>query len=211
MPKACFITFEGTDGVGKSTQIRFVQEYLEQRGIDVVLTREPGGCSISEQIRQVLLSKENAEMCPECEALLYAAARAQHMKEVILPAIESGKTVICDRFYDSSMAYQGWGRNLGAETVERINETALFGKLPDLTVLLALPPAAAFERKRGEHDDRMEESGDAFFERAYEGFCQMAQRYPERVRSVDAHGSIEEIRLMIQKLIDELYGWTREA
>ena len=203
MKKGLFITFEGTDGVGKSTQLRLCEQYLIEKGHDIIITREPGGCDISEQIRAVILDKKNIAMSPECEALLYAAARAQHMSEVILPALEAGKTVICDRFYDSSMAYQGFGRMLGEELVSSVNEPALYGRLPDLTILLSLPPEKAFERKHGEHDDRIEISGDAFFERVYKGFNKIAADNPDRVCLIEATGSIEETFRAIKQVLKQ--------
>ncbi|MBS7262489.1 MAG: dTMP kinase [Eubacteriales bacterium] len=203
-----FITFEGTDGVGKSTQIRRAGDYLKRRGVTFLVTREPGGCDISEQIRRILLDKSNAEMVPQTEALLYAAARSQLMSSVILPALREGKSVLCDRFIDSSVAYQGYGRGLGRETVMRINEPALFGRMPDLTILLTISPEEAFRRKNGVHDDRIEESGSGFFSRTEKGFAAAAEEDPARVRVVEAGGkSIEEVAGEIRKLLDGLYGW----
>ena len=204
MKKGLFITFEGTDGVGKSTQLRLCSQYLADKGHDVIVTREPGGCKISEQIRAIILDKENGAMSAECEALLYAAARAQHMREVILPAIREGKTIICDRFYDSSIAYQGFGRMLGKELVRDINKPALLGCLPDLTILLSLPPDKAFERKHGEKDDRIETSGDDFFRRVYEGFIQAAEAEPDRICLIEADGEKDETFAKVCSAIDKL-------
>ena len=207
MKKGLFITFEGTDGVGKSTQLRLCSEYLASQGYDVVVTREPGGCKISEQIRSIILDIENGSMSAQCEALLYAAARAQHMSEVILPALAEGKIIICDRFYDSSVAYQGFGRMLGKDMIRDINKPAMFGQLPDLTILLSLSPEKAFDRKHGEKDDRIETSGDDFFKRVYEGFADAAQAEPERICVIDAGGEKEathaKVRTAIDRLLDE--------
>lgn len=204
MSDGIFITFEGTDGVGKSTQIKFIYNYLIEKGYDVLLTREPGGCPISEKIRNVILDIDNSNMVPECEALLYAAARAQHMKEVILPAIAEGKIVICDRFYDSSIAYQAYGRGLGEDMIRAINEPALYGRLPDATILLSIPPQDAFLRKHGNKDDRIELSGEEFFDRAYYGFMESAKKEPSRIHVIDASAGKEETHKKILKLINEL-------
>ena len=139
MKKGLFITIEGPDGSGKSTQIEKLRVYLEKKGYKAILTREPGGTEISEKIRNIILDKNNKEMNNMTEALLYAASRAQHVAEVIKPALEMGETVICDRFIDSSIAYQGYGRGIG-EPVRVINEYAVAGCMPDITFLLKLDP-----------------------------------------------------------------------
>ena len=136
MKRGKFVTFEGCEGVGKSTQLKLLKEYAEQNGIEIIFTREPGGTSVSEQIRNVILDVNNTSMVAECESLLYAAARAQLIKEIILPALEAGKTVVCDRYIDSSFAYQAYGRNLGFELVARFNSYALSDCMPDVTILL---------------------------------------------------------------------------
>ena len=138
--KGTFITIEGTDGTGKSTQIALLAEFLRQKGLPVVLTREPGGTPIGEKIRQILLDVENGDMTPSTEALLYAASRAQHVSQTIRPALEAGAVVICDRFYDSSVVYQAYGRGLGEAMVQSINQWALDGLEPDCTLLFTLPP-----------------------------------------------------------------------
>ena len=148
-----FITFEGCEGSGKSTQLRLLSEYLDKLGVDYILTREPGGSEIAEQIRNIILNGKNTAMCDECEALLYAAARVQHLKEKIAPALDKGKLVICDRYVDSSLAYQGYARGLGREYIENINSLALERFAPDLTVFLDISPAEAFKRKHGADPD----------------------------------------------------------
>ncbi len=147
--KGRFVTFEGCEGSGKSTQLRLLCEYLDKNGTPYILTREPGGSSIAEQIRKIILDGKNTEMSDECEALLYAAAREQHLTEVIIPALEKGLLVLCDRYVDSSLAYQGAARGLGAEYIESINMHAMRAYPPDITVFLDIPPAAAFNRKHG--------------------------------------------------------------
>lgn len=170
-----FITFEGADGCGKSTQLRYLAEYLEENGAQVVRTREPGGSLVAEKIRTILLDKENAEMDATTEALLYAAARAEHVRKVIKPALSEGKVVLCDRFIHSSFAYQGYGRALGVPLVKRINEPAIDGCMPDITVFMGVPPEHAFSRMNEykEHD-RLESEGLAFHERVFEGFTAMS-------------------------------------
>ena len=169
--KGKFITFEGCEGSGKSTQLRLLSQYLTERGVDFIMTREPGGSDIAEEIRKIILSGKNTAMCDECEALLYAAARIQHLKEKVAPALKAGKLVICDRYVDSSLAYQGYARGLGVEYVRQINELALKEFTPDLTVFLDISPKAAFERKHGaDPDDRMEQLGLEFHEKVYRGY-----------------------------------------
>lgn len=168
-----FITFEGCEGVGKSTQLRLLTEYLEKTGADYLLTREPGGTPVSERIREILLDK-TLEMDAVTEAYLFAAARAEHVKNVIIPAINAGKIVICDRFMDSSVAYQGFGRGLGSELVEKINVTALMGTVPDATVFLNLDPLHMWRKSFG--DDRIEKAGLDFHEKVYKGFVSQAEK-----------------------------------
>ena len=158
--KGKFITFEGCEGSGKSTQIRLLSEKLKERGVDFIVTREPGGSDIAEQIRKIILNPQNTAMCDECEALLYAAARIQHLKEIVVPALNGGKLVICDRYVHSSLAYQGYARGLGEEYVAGVNSLALGEYAPDITLFLNISPKAAFERKHGaDKDDRMEQLG----------------------------------------------------
>lgn len=181
--KGKFITFEGGEGVGKSTQVRLLMEYLEQTNQPAVLVRQPGGTPISEKIRAILLSPESTDMTPECEAYLYAAARAQLLKEVVIPALDAGKIVVCDRHVDSSIAYQGAGRGLGADVVKNINKQAVEGCPIDATIFLDLPHDKMFRsiKKSVELGDRFEvESGD-FHARVYKGFSDIAKENPDRV------------------------------
>lgn len=171
MARGKFITFEGCDGSGKSTQLRLLSEYLTKAGIAHIFTREPGGGKISESIREILLSGKNSEMTDECEALLYAAARVQHLHDRVEPALQEGKLVICDRYVDSSFAYQAYARELGMEFIEKINAFALENYLPDATVFIDLSPEDAFKRKHGaDENDRLEQAGMAFHRRVYAGY-----------------------------------------
>ena len=156
--KGKFITFEGCEGSGKSTQVAMFREYLEKNGIDYVFTREPGGTEIAEKIRGIILDVKNAEMTDECEALLYSAARAQHIKEKIIPALNEGKLVLCDRYIDSSYAYQAYARGLGIDFIKKINSYAVDNCMPDYTVFLNISSTDAFLRKGGQDkDDRLEQ------------------------------------------------------
>ena len=188
--KGRFITFEGCEGSGKSTQIRLLSERLKKQGISHIVTREPGGSDIAEQIRNIILNGKNTAMCDECEALLYAAARAQHLREVVQPALDKGMLVLCDRYVDSSLAYQGYARGLDLKFIEDINGFAMRDFRPDLTLFLDISPRAAFERKHGaDEDDRMEQLGMAFHQKVYEGYLKIAEAEPERVAKVACGGS----------------------
>lgn len=193
MARGKFITFEGCDGSGKSTQLRMFSEYLTKAGIPHIFTREPGGGKISESIREILLSGKNSEMTDECEALLYAAARVQHLHDRVEPALQEGKLVICDRYVDSSFAYQAYARELGMEFIEKINAFALQNYLPDATVFIDLSPEDAFKRKHGaDENDRLEQAGMAFHKRVYEGYKALAKTN-ERFIAVDGKQSPTQI------------------
>jgi len=209
--KGLFITFEGVDGCGKSTQMRFLSEHLERLGYNCVLTREPGGCSISEQIRSILLSVENKNMDCRTEALLYAAARVQHINEVIMPAVAEGKIVLCDRFLDSSIAYQGYGRGLGKEFVLGINAYAMNNAMPDATFFFECPPKSAFTRMNpAKQMDRLEQETMTFFERVFAGYQAIAAEEPARVIKIDASGSkyetSQKVKAIAEKRIADLAG-----
>ena len=183
-----FITFEGCDGCGKSTQLKMFNEYLTQQNIPHIFTREPGGGKISEAIREILLSGKNMEMTDECEALLYAASRVQHLSDRVEPALQEGKLVICDRYVDSSFAYQAYARGLGVDFIGKINAYALQKYLPDVTIFIDLTPEAAFSRKKGaDQDDRLELAGMQFHQKVYEGYKQLATQEPERIVCVDGN------------------------
>ncbi len=183
--RGLFISFEGSDGSGKSTHIRLLAEKLRELGHDVVVTREPGGCPIAEKIREVLLDRENEAMTPVAEALLYAAARAQHVAEVIRPALDAGSIVITDRYIDSSLAYQGFGRGLGQETVLRVNEAAVDGLWPDITFFLSVDTPEAVRRISRREMDRLEMAGTSLQSAVQQAFCQLAAQYPERIVTID--------------------------
>ena len=188
------VTFEGCEGCGKSTQVRLFNEYLTKENIPHIFTREPGGEKISEEIRRILLDANNAEMTDECEALLYAASRVQHLNDRVEPALREGKLVVCDRYVDSSLAYQGYARGLGVEFVSSVNAFALKNYLPDVTIFIDLSPEAAFKRKHGaDENDRLEQAGMAFHNRVYEGYKSLAAAYPERFVCVDGSKTPEEI------------------
>ena len=194
MSKGLFITFEGIDGCGKSTQINMLSDHLKSGGRSVVLLREPGGTVVGEKIRSVLLDKKNDGMDPVCELLLFEAARAQIVRELIRPAIDDGSIVICDRFFDSTYAYQGYARGLGADMVRDLNLTATSGLEPDITFLLDIDPEEALKRRgiRGDGDDRMEALGIAFQRKVRQGYLDLAGRFG-RVYKVDASGTPEQI------------------
>lgn len=201
--KGKFVTFEGCEGSGKSTQLKILAEYLKQSGVDFIMTREPGGSEIAEQIREIILNGKNTAMCDECEALLYAAARVQHLKEKVEPALAAGKLVICDRYVDSSLAYQGYARRLGVEYVANINSFALEKYAPDLTVFLDISPKDAFNRKHGaDKNDRIEQLGLGFHQKVYEGYKKLAQTYG-RICCVDCGGTREQTAENIRKLLKE--------
>lgn len=199
-----FVTIEGCEGVGKSTQVRKLKEYLSLRGIEAVFTREPGGTPVSEQIRGVILNPENKDMDDVTELLLYVAARRQHTQRFIKPELESGNIVFCDRYVDSTTAYQGYARGLGAEEVERLNALAVGDVKIDLTIFLDFPPEKAFARKGGrDTGDRLENEKMEFHKRVYEGFCKIAEKEPCRVVRLDASGAKEQTHEKIVKLLIE--------
>ncbi len=199
-----FITFEGCDGCGKSTQLKMLSEYLTEQGIPHIFTREPGGGKISEAIRDILLSGKNSEMTDECEALLYAASRVQHLNDRVEPALSEGKLVVCDRYVDSSLAYQAYARGLGDEFISKINAYALENYLPDVTVFIDLTPEAAFKRKHGaDENDRLEQAGMAFHKRVYEGYKAIAAKEPNRVVCVDGNQTPDEVFTDVLAILKE--------
>jgi len=211
--KGLFITFEGTEGSGKSTQIPILAERLRELGHHVRVLREPGGTPIGEEIRHTLKhSKANEAMTPEAELLLMNASRAQLVREIIRPALAAGEIVLSDRFYDSTTAYQGYGRQLDLKMVQNIIDAAVGETKPDLTLLFLLPYDVA-EKRRLEREpnlpmeirrDRIEEAGKAFFERAAKGYQAIAAAEPNRVRTVDANGGVKQISDRIWKLVEPL-------
>lgn len=203
MRRGLFITIEGPDGSGKSTQINKMQNFLLNRGLQVVSTREPGGTPIGEKIRDIILDTENSEMDAMTETLLYAASRAQHVSQVIRPALERGACVICDRFIDSSIAYQGYGRGLG-DVVEDINGYAVTGCMPDVTFLLKLEPKLGKQRIISQDLDRMEQEKEKFHQDVFFGYQQLEKRYCQRIVSIDAEQSIEKISLELLTYLESI-------
>ncbi len=202
--KGKFITFEGCEGVGKSCQIRLLQEYLRDNGKEYFLTREPGGTKVSEQIREVILGGKNDSMTDECEALLFAAARVQLLKEEVEPRLNRGELVFCDRYIDSSFAYQGYARGMGVDFIEKINDYAIKNFMPDYTVFLKFPPSEAFKRKGGvDCSDRLELSGAEFHEKVYNGYLELAEKYKERFIVIDASGTKYETHDKIVSALKE--------
>ena len=194
MSRGIFITMEGPDGSGKSTQIELLRGYLEEKGYDVIITREPGGTVISEAIREIILNKDFTEMSSMTELMLYASARAQLVSEVIGPAIDSGKAVISDRFLDSSVVYQGIARGLGVDTVYEVNSYAIQGYMPDITFLLDLSAEEGVRRKKDQKElDRMEQESLDFHRKVVEGYRTLAEKSPDRIIRIDATLPIEEI------------------
>ena len=202
--RGLFITLEGGDGAGKSTQIRNIKSFYEMKGLVVVHTREPGGTQISEKLRDILLDSHNTEMDAVTEMLIYAASRAQHVRELVKPALDEGSVVICDRFLDSSIAYQAYGRGLG-DMVKIVNSYATDGLTPDITFWMDIDPDAGKERvsKMGDFD-RLEMEASDFHYRVYEGYKAIAQSEPDRIKRIDASRSVEEISAEIIKYLEEI-------
>lgn len=210
---ACFITFEGIEGCGKTTQIRLLAEALQRSGKAVLLTREPGGCPIADKIRAILLDAGNSEMTPKTELLLYAAARAQHIDEVIKPALQRGTVVLCDRFTDATVAYQGYGRGLDQELISALNETATDKCRPDLTVLIDCPVETGLERAIARieagsaadsthlREERFEKESRQFHQRVRNGYLSLAQASPERFILIDGTKNIEMIAADISSAV----------
>ena len=199
------VSFEGVEGSGKSTQVARLRDYLESQGRAVEVTREPGGTPIGEAIREILLDPRNEAMTGTTELLLYEAARAQHVAQRIRPALEAGRIVLCDRFADSTTAYQGAGRGVAPEVVGRLHEVATEGVWPDLTVVIDVPAEVGLARvTQGGPFDRLEREGLSFHQRVRTGFLRLAEEEPERVKVVDGTRSIDEVAGAIRALVDAL-------
>lgn len=184
--------------------MRLLSEYLTKRGIAHIITREPGGGEISEAIRKIILNGKFTSMTDECEALLYAAARVQHLADTVIPALERGETVLCDRYIFSSLAYQGGGRGLSRKFLMEINSYAAENYMPDITLFLDLPPARAFERKHGaDKDDRIEQAGAAFHGKVYETYKELLGEFPGKLVAVDCSGEKQETQAKIRALLTE--------
>nr|WP_255688896.1 dTMP kinase [Pontibacillus sp. HN14] len=194
--KGTFVTFEGGEGAGKSTVLKAVGERLLQEGYDVVMTREPGGIDIAEKIRQVILDPSHITMDGRTEALLYAAARRQHLVEKVVPALNEGKIVLCDRFIDSSLAYQGHARGLGIEEVQRINEFAIEGYMPHLTLFFDITPERGLERiarNKGREQNRLDLEHLRFHHTVYEAYGMLLEQYPNRIQPINADQSLDKV------------------
>ncbi|HHU32367.1 MAG: dTMP kinase [Zhaonellaceae bacterium] len=209
--KGYFITIEGPDGAGKTTQLKMLRDYLLGKGYEVILTREPGGTPLAEKIRNLLLDPASGEICPVAEALLYAASRAQHVAEVILPSLQQGKIVLCDRFVDSSIVYQGLGRGIEPQAIIDINHFATQGITPDLTILLDLTPEQGMARlakrnkEKSQELDRLEQESLEFYHKVRQGYLDLAKTSPERYKVIEADDSIENIQQRIVALIDKYF------
>ncbi len=204
MGKGLFLSIEGCDGSGKTTACKTVIERLTSEGYDVVYTREPGGSDIAEQIRNVILDVKNTAMDERCEALLYAASRRQHLMEVVLPALQLGKIVICDRFIDSSLAYQGYARGIGIDEVLQINQFAIEGYMPDMTVYYAIEAQEGIKRIASRKSlDRLDVESINFHKKVQEGYEILCKKYPERIKVVDASLDRETVAENTYKLIKE--------
>lgn len=204
--RGLFITFEGTDGAGKTTQIQRLSTDLRRTGYDVCLTREPGGTPISEQIRDMLLNPDHGEMAATTELLLYAASRAQHVSEVIKPALEVGKIVISSRFADAMVVYQGYGRGLDLERIHHLNQIATDGLTPDVTFVLDLPVEIGLQRVQNSRGglDRLEREKIEFHRRLRDGYQTLAKQEPQRLKIIDAQVAPERVYAQIQAVIQPL-------
>jgi dTMP kinase len=202
MEKGLFITFEGVDGCGKTTQINLLSEYLQKQGYEVLLTREPGGKGLGEKLREILLNYDG-EVSDRCESFLFLADRAQHIDIIVNPAVQQGKIVLCDRHTDSTVAYQGYGRGLDIDTINKLNNLATNGRKPDLTFVFDIDTETSMKRV-GKNQDRMESAGIEFQTKVRNGYLEIAKQEPERVKVIDATKSIEEIHAEVLKYIKNI-------
>lgn len=202
MKRGLFITFEGADGCGKTTQLKLLAEDLMMRGYDVVITREPGAKGLGEKIREILLNYDG-DVSDRCESFLFLADRAQHIDMIVNPAVETGKIVLCDRHTDSSVAYQGYGRGLPVERIKMLNELAVNGRHPDLTIVFDIDVETSMSRV-GDEKDRLESAGMEFFNRVRNGYLEIAKQEPQRVKVLNASKSIAEIQKDVKKLVENL-------
>ncbi|MDR2772929.1 MAG: dTMP kinase [Elusimicrobiota bacterium] len=207
--KPIFISIEGGEGAGKTTHCLLLEKHLKNKGLKVLLTREPGGTTLSESLRKILLHPRTA-LTPLCELFLYEAARAQHMQEAVLPALKDGKAVICDRFIDATAAYQGFGRKLSIKLIDTLNKAASLGIEPTVTIYLDINPAAGIKRARkldkddyGKSGDRIERENVKFHQDVRKGYLVQAKRHPQRVKIVKTQKSIEKTQELIRKVVDK--------
>ncbi|MDR0140479.1 dTMP kinase [Metabacillus idriensis] len=202
--KGIFITFEGPDGAGKTTILNMLSEEFKEKGIEAVFTREPGGIRIAEQIREVILNKENTEMDSRTEALLYAAARRQHIVEKVIPALNEGKLIICDRFIDSSLAYQGYAREIGVDDVYSINMFAIDGVMPEVTLYFDIEPERGLLRINGSDSrevNRLDLEKMDFHLKVQKGYTQLIDKFPERIKVINADQSLEDVYRDVKEVL----------
>lgn len=200
MKKGLFITLEGADGCGKTTQLNLLKEYLTSKGYEIVVTREPGGKGLGEKLREILLNYDG-EVSDRCEAFLYLADRAQNIDTIIKPAINSGKIVLCDRHTDSSVAYQGYGREQNIDNINMLNELAVNGVHPNLTIVFDIDTETSMARV-GAEKDRLESAGIEFHKRVRNGYLEIAKKNPQRIKVVDASQTIEDVQRDVIKIIE---------
>ncbi|MDR1196520.1 MAG: dTMP kinase [Endomicrobium sp.] len=203
-----FITIEGGEGSGKTTHSLLLKKYLESKGFSVLLTREPGGTSLAESIRKILLNP-GSNLVPLSELLLYEAARAQHMEEIILPALKSKKAVICDRFTDATLAYQGYGRKLDLTLIKKLNDAASFGITPLITIYMDINPCLGVNKAKGlnkesygQKGDRIERESLDFHKSVRKGYLELAKKYPERIKKINTKKDINKTQTEIRKVVD---------
>ena len=200
--KGYFITFEGADGCGKTTQIELLDKYLREKGFDTILTREPGAKGLGVKLREILLNYDG-EVSPVAESFLFLADRAQHVDCIIKPALKEGKIILCDRHTDSTVAYQGYGRNLDLDRINYLNNIATSGLKPDLTIVFDIDVETSMSRV-GKNKDRMESAGVEFFNRVREGYLEIAKKEPQRVRVINSSDTIENIHKKVVELVEKL-------
>ncbi len=202
MKDGLFITFEGADGCGKTTQIELLDKYLREKGFDTLLTREPGAKGLGVKLREILLNYDG-EVSPVAESFLFLADRAQHVDCIIKPALKEGKIILCDRHTDSTVAYQGYGRNLDLDRINYLNNIATIGLKPDLTIVFDIDVETSMLRV-GKNKDRMESAGVEFFNRVREGYLDIAKKEPQRVRVINSSDTIENIHKKVIELVEKL-------
>ena len=203
MMQGLFITFEGPDGCGKTTQMKLLAEYFEKKGKEVVLTREPGGKGLGEKVREILLNYDG-EVSDRCESFLFLADRAQNIDIIVNPAVKEGKIVLCDRHIDSTVAYQGYGRGLNIDRINMLNNLATNGKKPDLTLVFDVDVETSMKRV-GKEKDRMESAGIDFHNRVRKGYLELAKQEPKRIKVLDATKSIKEIHKDVINILAEVF------
>ena len=197
-----FITFEGADGCGKTTQIELVNKYLQEKGYKTLVTREPGAKGLGEKLREILLNYEG-EVSPNCESFLFLADRAQHVDCIIKPALKNNTIVLCDRHTDSTIAYQGYGRQLDIQEIKKLNDIAVNGLKPDLTIVFDIDVETSMQRV-GKTKDRMESAGMEFFNRVRNGYLEIAQEEPNRVKVINSADTIKNIHTKVVELVEEI-------